>query len=71
MNFVLVKIPEEDLHKDQIIKLVCDECDSYNIIEKIFINVNTRKQEDLLDEDDYVSNQLWCKDCKSIEIREE
>ena len=71
MEFVLVEIPEEDLDKNQIIKLVCDECNSYNIIEKILINVNTRKQVDILDENDFVHNQLWCKDCQSIEIREE
>jgi len=71
MEFVLVEIPEEDLDKNQIIKLVCDECNSYNIIEKILINVNTRKQVDILDDNDFVYNQLWCQDCQSIEIREE
>tara|TARA_R100000458_G_C8061708_1_gene104357 strand:+ start:91 stop:318 length:228 start_codon:yes stop_codon:yes gene_type:complete len=70
MAIVLVEIPEEDLDKEQIIKLVCDDCNSYNIIEKILINVNTRKQVDLLDENDYVYNQLWCRDCQSIDIRE-
>ena len=71
MEFVLVEIPEEDLDKNQIIKLVCDECNSYNIIEKILINVNTRKQVDIFDDNDFVYNQLWCQDCQSIEIREE
>ena len=71
MEFVLVEIPEKDLDKNQIIKLVCDECNSYNIIEKILINVNTRKQVDILDDNDFVYNQLWCQDCQSIEIREE
>jgi len=71
MEFVLVEIPEEDLDKEQIVKLVCDDCNSYNIIEKILINVNTRKQEDLIDDNDFVYNQLWCQDCQSIEVREE
>ena len=71
MEFVLVEIPEEDLDKEQIVKLVCDDCNSYNIIEKILINVNTRKQVDILDDNDFVYNQLWCKDCQSIEVREE
>ena len=71
MEFVLVEIPEEDLDKEQMVKLVCDDCNSYNIIEKILINVNTRKQEDLIDDNDFVYNQLWCKDCQSIEVREE
>ena len=53
------------------IKLVCDECNSYNIIEKILINVNTRKQVDILDDNDLVYNQLWCQNCQSIEVREE
>ena len=71
MEYVLVEIPEEDLDKEQIVKLVCDDCNSYNIIEKILINVNTRKQVDILDDNDLVYNQLWCKDCQSIEVREE
>jgi len=71
MEFVLVEIPEEDLDKEQIVKLICDDCNSYNIIEKILINVNTRKQVDILDDNDFVYNQLWCNDCQSIEIREE
>ena len=71
MEFVLVEIPEEDLDKEQIVKLVCDDCNSYNIIEKILINVNTRKQVDIIDDNDFVYNQLWCQDCQSIEVREE
>lgn len=71
MEFVLVEIPEEDLDKEQIVKLICDDCNSYNIVEKILINVNTRKQVDILDDNDFVYNQLWCNDCQSIEIREE
>ena len=71
MEFVLVEIPKEDLDKEQIVKLVCDDCNSYNIIEKILINVNTRKQVDIIDDNDFVYNQLWCKDCQSIEVREE
>jgi hypothetical protein len=71
MDFVLVEIPEEHFDKKALTKLVCGQCDSYNIIEKILINVNTRKKEDLLDDNDYVYNQLWCKDCQSIDIREE
>ena len=71
MKFVLVEIPEDDLDKEQIVKLVCDQCNSYNIIEKILINVNTRKQVDIIDDNDFVYNQLWCQDCQSIEVREE
>jgi len=71
MEFVLVETPEEDLDKEQIVKLVCDDCNSYNIIEKILINVNTRKQVDIIDDNDFVYNQLWCQDCQSIEVREE
>jgi hypothetical protein len=71
MEFVLVEIPEEDLDKEQIEKLVCDQCNSYNIIEKILINVNTRKQVDIINDNDFVYNQLWCQDCQSIEVRKE
>jgi|TARA_R100000482_G_C5052613_1_gene113416 hypothetical protein len=71
MDCVLIEIPEEHFDKKALTKLVCDYCNSYNIIEKILINVNTRKQVDIINDNDFVYNQLWCQDCQSIEIRQE
>ncbi len=47
----------------------CKQCDSKNVESKYWVNLNTFKIQDIVDDD---SDQNWCADCeKMVEIYDE